>query len=114
MVTGYVSDEELAGYYARARVDVVPLRFGAGIKGKIVEGMYFGLPIVTTDIGAEGIPGVADCMDVVNEADAYAERVLALMADDSLWQQRARLEMEYIKEHFTTDRAKEILLQDFS
>ncbi|UWX04295.1 glycosyltransferase [Pseudoxanthomonas sp. NC8] len=56
-VTGYVSDEELARHYAEARVAVVPLRYGAGVKGKVVEAMQSGVPLVTTRVGAQGLPG---------------------------------------------------------
>ncbi|MGC8477724.1 MAG: glycosyltransferase, partial [Acetobacteraceae bacterium] len=62
-VAGWVSDTELAGLYAAARVAVVPLRYGAGVKGKVVEAMRLGVPVVTTPIGAEGLEG-ADALAV--------------------------------------------------
>jgi GT2 family glycosyltransferase/2-polyprenyl-3-methyl-5-hydroxy-6-metoxy-1,4-benzoquinol methylase/glycosyltransferase involved in cell wall biosynthesis/Flp pilus assembly protein TadD len=49
---GYVQD--LSDYYKKSRVVVAPLRFGAGLKGKIVEALSFGVPVVTTSIGVEG------------------------------------------------------------
>ncbi len=55
IVTGFVSDEELSRLYASCRMAVVPLRVGAGVKGKVVESIYNGIPLVTTPIGAEGI-----------------------------------------------------------
>ena len=55
-VHGYVSDEELISLYGRAACAVVPLRFGAGVKGKVLEAIRYGVPLVTTSIGAEGIP----------------------------------------------------------
>ena len=115
IVTGYVSDEELAEYYRIARVGVVPLRYGAGIKGKIVESMYFGLPTVTTPIGAEGLLGVESCLSVVpvGASEEYAAAVLRLLDEDGFWQEQSGREVEYIQENFTTARAKEILLQDF-
>ncbi len=58
---GFVSEEELSRLYAECRMVVVPLRYGAGVKGKVVEAIYNGAPIVTTSVGAEGIPGVEDC-----------------------------------------------------
>ena len=54
IVTGFVSDEDLEGYFARSRMMVAPLRYGAGMKGKVVQAMYEGIPVVTTSIGAEG------------------------------------------------------------
>lgn len=111
-VTGYVSDEALAGYYQQARVAVVPLRYGAGIKGKIVESMYFGLPVVTTTIGAEGLPNVDSCIAVTDDPSVYVQRVWELLTKDTIWEQHSAREMAYVRENFTTDRAKEILLQD--
>ena len=57
-----VTDAELAAAYDRARVAVVPLRCGAGVKLKVVEALRAGMPLVTTPVGAQGLPGsVADC-----------------------------------------------------
>ncbi|MBK6736536.1 MAG: glycosyltransferase [Haliea sp.] len=54
IVHGYLSDDELAERYRQTRMVAVPLRFGAGVKGKILEAMQHGVPLVTTAIGAEG------------------------------------------------------------
>lgn len=51
--TGFV--EDLEPYHKRGRVFVIPLRFGSGIKVKLLNALYRGLPIVTTDIGTEGL-----------------------------------------------------------
>ena len=56
-VTGYVSDAALGELYDRARVVVAPLRFGAGVKGKVVEAMRLGVPVVTTEVGAQDCRG---------------------------------------------------------
>ena len=58
IVKGFVSEEELADLYRNCRIVVVPLRYGAGVKGKVVEAIYNGAPIVTTSVGSEGIPDV--------------------------------------------------------
>ena len=67
IIKGFVSEEELSELYATCRVVVVPLRYGAGVKGKVVEAIYNGAPIVTTSIGAEGIPQVEDVLLVEDE-----------------------------------------------
>lgn len=54
---GFVSEEELSELYRTCRIVVVPLRYGAGVKGKVIEALYNGAPVVTTSIGAEGIGG---------------------------------------------------------
>jgi glycosyltransferase involved in cell wall biosynthesis len=53
VLTGFVEDVE--SYYSRSRVFVCPLRFGSGIKVKIMNALYRGIPVVTTTTGAEGI-----------------------------------------------------------
>ena len=55
IVTGFVSDARLEELYATCRLAVVPLRVGAGVKGKVLEAVYNRIPLVTTPIGAEGI-----------------------------------------------------------
>jgi len=57
LVTGYVP--ELKPYFDRARVFVVPLRYGAGIKGKLVESLAHGVPSIATSIAVEGM-GIVD------------------------------------------------------
>ena len=52
-VTGWVPETE--PYLASHRLSVAPLRFGAGMKGKVGEALAAGLPVVTTSIGAEGM-----------------------------------------------------------
>ncbi|RVD79955.1 glycosyltransferase [Pseudomonas koreensis] len=74
-----------------ARVCLAPLRFGAGIKGKIVDAMLCGTPSVTTPIGAEAMhgdlpwPGAVAC-----SAQALADQAVQLYQDETLWNQ-ARL-----------------------
>lgn len=66
-ILGFVSDEELERLYHDTRVIVVPLRYGAGVKGKVVEALYNNTAIITTSVGAEGIPEAENAMIVVNE-----------------------------------------------
>ena len=81
-VTGHVPD--LAQSYAEARVSVNPLRFGAGVKGKIVASLAVGLPVVTTSIGNEGIR-LEDGMEALigDTPDAIAAHIAALLDDDA-------------------------------
>jgi GT2 family glycosyltransferase/glycosyltransferase involved in cell wall biosynthesis len=83
-VTGWV--EEIEPVLDKARAMVAPLRYGAGIKGKITQSIALGLPVVTTTIGAEGI-GAADGREmlIADEPAVFAERVVGLCRDDELW-----------------------------
>ncbi len=77
---------ELDYLYEHARVFVAPLRFGAGMKGKIGESLAYGLPVVTTDLGAEGM-GLVNERDILiaNSAEAFAGMVARCYSDEKLW-----------------------------
>jgi len=80
VVTGYV--EDVAPYYSRASVVIVPLLSGAGIKGKVIQGLACGKPVVTTSVGAEGIPAAEeDGLFVHDDPQHFAERVLWLLEE---------------------------------
>ena len=83
-VLGYVPD--LAPLFDRHRLSIAPLRFGAGMKGKVGQSLIHGLPVVATTIGAEGM-GLqhAEHILVADEEEAFAAHVLRLLRDDELW-----------------------------
>ena len=71
-----------------ARICLAPLRFGAGIKGKIVDAMLCGTPNVTTPIGAEGMAGDMPWAGAIGEsATAIAAAAVRLYQDEHLWNQ---------------------------
>lgn len=76
----------LEGVYRRSRLFVAPLRYGAGMKGKVGEACAHGLPVVTTSVGAEGM-GLADGEDVLvaDDADGFADAVARTYHDAELW-----------------------------
>jgi glycosyltransferase involved in cell wall biosynthesis len=84
---GFVDD--LAGFYDRIRVVIAPIRYGAGVKLKTVEALQYGLPTVSTTVGAEGIDtrGLA-AIDVVDDPEQFAERIAVLLTDPHAWQER--------------------------
>ena len=79
-VTGTVDD--VRPYMGRARVYMVPLRIGGGTRMKIYEAMAMGLPVVSTRVGAEGLP-VHDGKDIVlaDEPAAFARSIVDLLRD---------------------------------
>jgi len=90
-VVGYVEDP--AEWLARTRVHVSPMRYGSGIKIKLLDTIAAGLPFVTTPVGAEGLPlGALGPALVAEEPAALAELVHALYTDEDLWN-RAQLEL---------------------
>lgn len=104
-----VSDEELAMQYAAADVAVVPLRFGAGVKGKVVEALRDGLPLVTTSIGAQGLPLVEQCISVADDPDEFAASVCRLLESDEDWQRMSKAMSAYAREHFTRQAMRGVL-----
>lgn len=100
-VTGFISDEELARHYASARLALCPLRIGAGVKLKVVEAMQRGLPVVTTPVGAQGLPDVTAVCDVAQDADGLAAAALRLIGDDALWRARAEAQQGYVAARFS-------------
>lgn len=102
-VTGYVTDEQLRAFYERARVAVVPLRIGAGMKGKVIEALHHGLPLVTTPVGAQGLDGLASVVAVSEDEAVMAERIARLLQDDEAWLQSSRDQQAYMEGRFSLD-----------
>ncbi|GLQ48025.1 hypothetical protein GCM10007862_30760 [Dyella lipolytica] len=113
-VTGFVSDEELTERYMSARVVVAPLRYGGGVKGKVIEAMRFGVPCVTSPAGAQGLSSAVNALSVAESPEQFAQKVLELLADDSLWQAKSREGQAYVSQNFTTDAQWRVFSQELS
>lgn len=100
-VSGFVTDETLAQKYALARVVVAPLRYGAGVKGKVIEAMHFGVPCVTTTTGAQGLAGTADFLAAVDDAPGFARHVLRLIDDDAEWRRVSAAAQAFVQANYT-------------
>ena len=100
IVTGYISDPVLEWFYRSVQIVVAPLRFGGGVKGKIVEALRFGVPVVTTTPGIQGLAGMADCLAVADTPEAFAEAIARLVNDPELAHQQALRGFECIEREF--------------
>ncbi len=76
---GYVGDEELELLYAQVKVVVMPLRYGAGVKGKVLEAMRHGVPFVATSCALEGIPELAGIIPATDDDISFANAVLTML-----------------------------------
>ncbi len=107
-IHGYVPD--LLPWLEHCRVSVAPLRYGAGVKGKVNQAMAHGLPVVATPAAVEGMH-LRDGEDVLvaAEADAFADAVVRLYRDESLWQRLAVGGQANVARHFSMDAAREVV-----
>ena len=112
VIVGEVSDDELRKRYKECRLSIVPLRFGAGIKGKIIESNCLQVPVVTTEIGAEGLPEPRDYLRVEDAPESFAKAVLEVYSDEAEWSRLAAKGRDMVQRNFSKQAALEILSQD--
>ena len=110
---GYVSDEQLNELYKSARIVIAPLRYGAGIKGKIVEAMSKGSAIITTSCGAEGIKNAEKFMKIKDHAQEFAYEIVKLYDNFEELEKLSFFARKEINKHFTMDAAWDIIKSDF-
>lgn len=109
IVTGYVTDGELMEYYAKCRMVIVPLRYGAGIKGKVVEALYYGLPVITTQTGAEGLTKSEAVMVVRDSSEEMAQAIEDLYFRTDNLNQLSRASKTYVQDNFSREHALQTL-----
>lgn len=107
-----MSDEDLKSLYQKCRIAIAPLRFGAGVKGKIVEAAYNQIPIITTSIGVEGLDNSFGALLVEDDALKIAQLICSIYTDFEKLKKISDSEKVFIEKYFTTEKAKEILLQE--
>lgn len=96
----------------KARVLLAPLRFGAGLKGKLVEAMQCGTPSITTDIGAEGIAGSNEwCGLIENDPEPFANAATELFANRELWLQSQKIGFSILESRFNKSDFEEPFLK---
>jgi glycosyltransferase involved in cell wall biosynthesis len=110
VVTGYVPD--VAPWFTGCRVSIAPLRYGAGVKGKVNLAMSYGLPVVATTASVEGmalLPG--DDVLVADDAAAFAAAIARVYRDQALWERLAAGGRANIRAHFSRDVARAAVLE---
>ncbi|MGI8559966.1 MAG: glycosyltransferase [Luteimonas sp.] len=109
-----VTADELQAHYRNATVAIAPLRFGGGVKLKVVEAMASGVPMVTTSVGAQGLPGIEDCIMVADDAQALADAVVALINDRARASALVAAGHDYLREHYSEARMERALWRALS
>lgn len=111
-VHGHVPD--IAPYMDGVRVALAPLRYGAGVKGKVNLSMAHGQPVVATSCAVEGMH-LRDGHDVLvaDEPAAFADAVVRLYNDEPLWNALARNGLDNVARHFSLDAARDTVRRVF-
>lgn len=107
-VHGFVEDERL--FFARAAALVIPLRYGGGMRVKILNAWAMQTPIVSTPVGAEGLPAKhEESLLLAENAQTFAEQTLRLIDDHALANALAAQGHRLCERHFTAGRIQEQL-----
>jgi O-antigen biosynthesis protein len=102
----------LEGMYRRSRVFVAPLRYGAGMKGKVGEACAYGLPVVTTSVGAEGMELVeGEDVLIADDAETFAAAVARAYQDAELWGRLAANARRSVADRLSPARVRSDLAQ---
>lgn len=102
---GYLENVDL--FFESCLLSVAPLRFGAGVKGKVNQSMSFGVPVVSTSIGAEGMHLTHEKnILLADDPRDFAQQVIRLHRDQELWTALSRNSLSNIEEHFSTAAAR--------
>lgn len=113
VIEGFVTDEQLAQFYKNCRISLVPLRYGAGIKGKVVEAMRYGTPVVTTTTGAEGIPDAEKAMVIEDDAKQLAQKLALLYADRERLTEMSKSCVAYVQSNYSFENAVKVIVPEF-
>ena len=107
-IAGFLTEEQLQELYLKTKITIAPVLFGAGIKGKIVNSFFYSTPVVTTTLGAEGISTGYGNIYVHDNPKGYAEQVVDLYTDKSLWCSNLKGYSEIISKEYSFEKAWDI------
>ena len=114
ILEGFITDEQLEKLYRECRMAIVPLRYGAGVKGKVVEAAYYQIPMVTTSIGGEGLDNTIGSFVMEDDADRMADLIINLYSDFDKLKHMSDAGKIFIKKYFTPEVAEEVLQSDMN
>jgi glycosyltransferase involved in cell wall biosynthesis len=109
-VTGQVSDAVLAELYKSAGIAVVPLRFGGGLKGKVIEAFANAIPVVTTTTGLQGIREGETMAALADGPAGFAKAVVDTGADAELAAARLQAAIAFVRRRFSSQAIRDVLL----
>jgi len=107
-VTGRVDD--VRPFLKKGRVFICPVRLGGGFRGKILEAMAIGRPVVSTSLGAEGVPAhQRENIILADNPEDFVQGVLDLMADDKLFERIRTNARKLVEEKYSWERGVEVM-----
>ena len=107
-VTGKVDD--VTPYIREAQIFICPVRLGGGFRGKILEAMAVGRPIVSTSLGSEGIPSISgENILIADEPEDFAEAIKKLLRDRDLYETIRRAGRKLVEEKYDWAKGVEVL-----
>ncbi|SRX55417.1 glycosyltransferase [Aequorivita sp. CIP111184] len=102
IIKGWAADVETV--MKNYRLQLSPLRFGAGLKGKLLDAMHFGLPSVTTKVGVEGMCGEFQFGgSITTSNEDFINASIKLYTDEKLWKEARQNGFEIIQKRFLKD-----------
>lgn len=113
VIAGFVPD--VTAHYNSTRLSISPLRYGAGVKGKVNLAMQYGVPVVATTISVEGMHLIAgESVLVSDDAEAFADSIVQLHTDEELWNRLRQGGLQNIEEWFSRNAAQRTMASVFS
>lgn len=109
----HLPDSELDAFYRSTAVCVVPLRYGAGVKGKAVEALRMKIPLVSTSVGLEGLMDIGDYISAFDDAESFAKEVVRLYTDRAAAEAESVRHSEYVGRYFSVAGAEECFEKEF-
>ncbi|MBF4493955.1 glycosyltransferase family 4 protein [Flavobacterium sp. MR2016-29] len=96
----------------KSRIVLAPIRFGAGLKGKLLEAMQCGTPSVTTKIGSEAMHADLPWNGfITDDIQLFAKHAISLYQDENLWKQSQKKGIAIINECYLKEKYAEVLIQ---
>ncbi len=101
-------------YLNKSYISIAPLRFGAGMKGKVVEAMAHGIPVVTTLIGIQGMDVKhGDEIMLADKPEDFAKNIIELISNPVLYNKLSINSINYIKNNLTPDKVRHQITRIF-
>ena len=103
--------EDVHTVMQQAKVCLAPIRFGAGLKGKLIDAMQNGTPLVTSTVGAEGMFGDFEPNGFIEDnSEAFVNKAVALYTNESLWSAKQKLGYALINNRFNSGKHRKMFV----